>query len=233
MKTPYSIEKNRKHDSRLGFFPQLRPRALKDLDAIKLCSYSARAILFMERQAPRGVYLLCAGDVKLSVSSSEGKTLVLNIAKPGDILGLVPILYGTPHEATAETLAFCELAFVPRGAFLRFLTRHPEAYEVVADQLSSQYQLACEQLRNLALSASAPEKLAKLLLDFAMAGQRTRKGAQMRFPLTHEKIAEFIGTTRETVTRTLAEFKSRRLVELRGRTLVIEDCRGLEKFVTL
>lgn len=232
MKAPQRIEKSRKHDFRLGFFSQLRPRALRDLGAIKLSTYSAREILFMERQAARGIYVLCAGDVMLSVSSSQGKTLILHIAKPGDVLGLVPALCGTLHEATAETLTACQLAFVPRLAFLRFLAKHPEAYADVAGQLSSQYQLACEQLRNLALSTSAPEKLAKLLLDFAMEGQRIGKGTHIKVPLTHEKIAECIGTTRETVTRTLLEFKSRRLAELRGRTLVIEDHQGLEKFVT-
>ena len=177
--------------------------------------------------------MLCEGEVKLSISSSEGKKLILRIAKAGEVLGLVSALAGTPHEVTAETLRPCQVAFIPRDAFLRFLSKHPEAYPMAASQLGAQYQVACEQLRNVALSSSAPEKLAKLLLDFATTGQHTKEGTRVKLPLTHDEIAEFIGTTRETVTRTLSEFKNQHLVELRGSTLVIGDREALEDFVTV
>ncbi|HLH09833.1 MAG TPA: Crp/Fnr family transcriptional regulator, partial [Terriglobales bacterium] len=137
------------------------------------------------------------------------------------------------HEVTAETLRPCQVAFIPRDAFLRFMAKHQEVYPFIANQLGSHYQVACEQLRNLGLSASAPEKLAKLLLDFAVTGQPTKDGTRIKLPLTHEEIAEFIGTTRETVTRTLSEFKSQHLVEVHGSTLVIENREALEEFVTV
>ena len=233
MRIPHHIPKSGKHDLRVGFLSELRPRVLKEFDSIKLrCAHSAREVLFMEGQPARGVYVLRAGDVKLSVSSTEGKTLILDIAKPGRALGLVPALSGTAHELTAETLTFCQLAFFPRDGFLRLLAKYPEAYAAVAIQVSSQYQIACDQLRNFALSASAPERLAKLLLDFAVEGQDVAEDAQIKFGLTHERIAQFIGTTRETVTRTLREFSSRRLAHLRGGTLVIEDRQGLKKLAT-
>jgi CRP/FNR family transcriptional regulator, cyclic AMP receptor protein len=238
MKGPYGFELNDNcQNCKIrgnGFFCQLSPAALKDLDAIKFTSaYPAGAVLFIEKQTARGVYILCEGQVKLSISSSEGKKLILRMTKPGEVLGLVSALSGTPHEVTAETLRPCQVAFIPRDAFLRFLSKHPEAYPFVAGQVGSHYQVACEQLRNLGLSASAPEKLAKLLLDFAVTGQQTKDGTHVKLPLTHEEIAEFIGTTRETVTRTLSDFKSQHLAELRGSTLVIEDREALEEFVTV
>jgi CRP/FNR family transcriptional regulator, cyclic AMP receptor protein len=238
MKGPYGFElSDNCQNCRLrgkGFFCQLPQPALKDLDAIKFSStYPAGAVLFIEKQTARGVYVLCEGEVKLSISSSEGKKLILRIAKAGEVLGLLSALTGSPHELTAETLRPCQVAFIPRDAFLRLLAKHPEAYPIVASQLGTQYQLACEQLRNLGLTASAPEKLAKLLLDFSVTGQQTKEGTRVKLPLTHEEIAEFIGTTRETVTRTLSEFRSQHLVELRGSTLVVEDRKALEEFVTV
>ena len=217
-----------------GFFCQLPPGAVKDLDAIKFSSvYPEGAVLFIEKQTARGIYIICEGQVKLSISSSEGKTVILRIAKAGEVLGLVPALAGTPHEVTAETLRPAQVAFIPRDVFLRFIAKHPEAYPIIADQLGAQYRVACEQVRNLGLSASAPEKLAKFLLDFAVGGQQTKEGTRVKLPLTHEEIAEFIGTTRETVTRTLSEFKSQHLVELHGSTLLIENREALEEFVTV
>jgi CRP/FNR family transcriptional regulator len=135
---------------------------------------------------------------------------------------------GSPYEVTAETLHPCQVAFVRRDDFLRFVAKHPEAYQGVVKQLSTLYSGACEQLRTVGLSASAPEKLARLLLDWSPEAKETKQGTVVKLPLTHEEIAEFIGTTRETVTRTLGEFKSRQLVVLQGSTLLISNRSALE-----
>lgn len=211
------------------FFCQLPPPALKDFDAIKSATtYPAGAVLFLEKQDPRGVFVLCAGEIKLSISSSEGRTLILRIARPGEILGLMAVMTDKPYEVTAETLHPCQIAYVRREEFRRFVAKHPEASQGVIRQLSSLYQGACDQLRTVGLSTSAPEKLARLLLDWSAGDKKTKEGTQVKLPLTHEEIAEFIGTTRETVTRTLSEFKHRQLVALNGSTLMISNREVLE-----
>jgi CRP/FNR family transcriptional regulator len=215
-----------------GFFCQLPPAALKELDAIKFVStYPAKAMLFLEKQTARGIYLLCDGEMKLSVSSREGKTLILRIAKSGDVLGLMAVLAGTSHEVTAETLRPCQVAFIRREAFLAFLAKHPEAYPTLARQLGASYQAACEQLRTVCLSESAEERLAKFLLEFSANGQETKQGTRVKLPLSHQEIGELIGTARETVTRTLSEFKAQELVTIQGSTLLIRDRLALESKV--
>ena len=96
------------------------------------------------------------------------------------------------------------------------------------NQLTTLYIGACEQLRTVGLSSSAPEKVARLLLDWASEGKPTKSGTQIKLPLTHQEIAEFVGTTRETVTRTLSEFKNKHLVVLQGSTLTITNRAALE-----
>jgi CRP/FNR family transcriptional regulator, cyclic AMP receptor protein len=233
MRGPYGFEPNENCRScnlrTNGFFCQLSAPALKDFNAVKSqATYPAGALLFLEKQDPRGVFVLCAGQVKLSISSSAGKTLILRIANPGEILGLMATMSGSPYEVTAETLHPCQVAFIRRDDFLRFVAEHPEAYQGVVQQLSMLYSGACEQLRTVGLSASAPEKLARLLLDWSPAAKGGNQGIPVKLPLTHEEIAAFIGTTRETVTRTLSEFKSRQLVALQGSTLMISDRPALE-----
>jgi CRP/FNR family transcriptional regulator len=233
MRGPYGFEANENCQScklRVdGFFCQLSAPAVKDFNAVKSpASYPAGALLFLEKQDPRGVFVLCAGQVKLSISSSAGKTLILRIAKPGEILGLMATMAGIPYEVTAETLHPCQVAFVRRDDFLRFVAKHPEAYQGAVKQLSTLYSGACEQLRTVGLSASAPEKLARLLLDWSTEAKDTKQRTQVKLPLTHGEIAEFIGTTRETVTRTLSEFKNRHLVALEGSTLMISNRAALE-----
>jgi CRP/FNR family transcriptional regulator len=88
--------------------------------------------------------------------------------------------------------------------------------------------MACEQLRTVGLSTSAPEKLARLLLEWSESGKTNDGGVHFRFPLTHGEIGEFIGASRETVTRTLSVFKSRQLVAFHGSTLTIPSKAALE-----
>lgn len=233
MRGPYGFETNDNCQScklRAGaFFCQFSAPAVEDFSSIKsTATYPAGALLFLEKQESRGVFVLCAGEVKLSISSSAGKTLILRIAKAGEILGLMATMSGTAYEVTAETLHPCQVAFLRRDDFLHFVTKHPEVYQNVVKQLSSLYSGACDQLRTVGLSASAPEKLARLLLSWTADVKNTSAGATIKLPLTHEDIAEFIGTTRETVTRTLSEFKSQHLVELEGSTLMISNRSGLE-----
>lgn len=233
MRGPYGFELNENCQScklrANGFFCQLSPAALADFNTVKSpATYPAGAVLFLEKQDPRGVFILCAGEVKLSISSSGGKTMILRIAKAGEILGLMASMSGASYEVTAETLHPCQVAFVRRGDFLRFVSKHPEAYQGVVKQLTTLYSGACEQLRTVGLSASAPERLARLLLEWSGDPKGPNQGEQIKLPLTHEEIAEFIGTTRETVTRTLGEFKNRHLVSLQGSTLSIFNRPALE-----
>ena len=233
MRGPYGFDLNENCQSckvrANGFFCQLSPAAMTDFNKIKSpATYPAGAVLFLEKQDPRGVFVLCAGQVKLSISSSGGKTLILRIAKPGEILGLMATMSGIPYEVTAETLHPCQVAYVRRDDFLCFVGKHPEVYQGVVRQLSTLYSGACEQLRTVGLSASAPEKLARILLEWSADPKDAKRSTQIKLPLTHEEIAEFIGTTRETVTRTLSEFKNRQLVSLQGSTLMISDRPALE-----
>lgn len=238
MRGPYGFEMNSNCQDctirKSGFFCQLPPKALKDFDAISVGSaYPEGSVLFMEKQDARGVFLLCEGTVKLTINSSEGKTLILRIAKPGEVLGLTSVVSGQTYEMTAETMYPSHVAFVRRADFLRFVAQHPEVSQSIVRQLSASYKGACEQLRTVGLSESAQGRLAKLLLDWSTGAEQTKSGIRVKLPLTHEQIAEFIGSSRETVTRTLSEFRSKQLVTLRGTTLMIANRAALESFVTV
>jgi CRP/FNR family transcriptional regulator len=137
---------------------------------------------------------------------------------------------GAQAEMTAETLYPSKIAIIERSEFLGFLMRHPEVYQTLSVEISRSLNRTYEQLRTVGLSSSAPEKLARLLLDWGENGQKTENGMRFHFPLTHEEIGEFIGTSRETVTRTLTTFKQRQLVACHGATLTIPNRMALATF---
>ena len=215
-------------------FCDLPDPAVQALEQIKYATaYPKGAILFVEGQAPRGIFVLCKGRVKLSICSTDGKTLILKIAEAGEVLGLSASVSGNPYELTAETIDPCQINFVKRDDFLHFLKEQPDACMRVAEQLSEKYNSACREIRSLGLSHSAAEKLAKLLLEWtAKNGEGSKQEPRIKLALTHEEIAQMIGTSRETVTRLFAEMKKRQIVQAKGSTLVIRNKVALKALAT-
>lgn len=216
-----------------NFFCSLGPQALDDFQKINFSTaYPAGATLFVEGQTARGVFLVCQGQVKLSLSSADGRTLILKMSKPGELLGLHACVSGLPYEMTAETAQPCQVNFISRQDFLKFLNRHGDACMKAAEHLSHTCHDAVELIRTLGLSHSAGERLARLLLEMSLAAKPARNGpTRIKVALSHEEIAQIIGTSRETVTRLLSEFRKKKLADLKGSTLVIQDRAGLERLV--
>ena len=83
-------------------FCNLSPQAAQRLNDIKSTAvYPKGAMLFIEGQQPRGIFILCSGKVKLSTSSREGKTIITKISDSGDVLGLNAVISNRPYEVTA------------------------------------------------------------------------------------------------------------------------------------
>jgi CRP/FNR family transcriptional regulator, cyclic AMP receptor protein len=237
MKTPYGLQVIEsclgcpmRHDR---LFCNLPPRTLEGLDAISSsATYPKGAILFVEGQEARGVFVICNGRMKLSASSADGKSLILRIADAGEVVGLPGTISGKPYEVTAEALEPLQANFIPRDVFLKFLREHGEVAVRVAEMLSEIYYATYREVRYLGLSGSAGEKLARFLLDLAAEGGKTGKGGpapRIALTLTHEEIAQMIGSSRETVTRIFADFRRKHLIEVHGSTLLITNKAGLEK----
>src|SRR6516225_4807917 len=211
-------------------FCDLPAAALQSFENIKYATaYPKGAVLFVEGQSPRGIFVLCKGRVKLSICSTDGKTLILKITEPGELLGLSASVSGKPYELTAETVDPCQVNFVKRVDFLRFLRENADACLRVAEQLSEKYNSACREIRSLGLSHSAAEKLAKLLLEWsARNGEAAKVEPRVKLALTHEEIAQMIGTSRETVTRLFADLKKRQIVQTKGSSLLIRNKAALK-----
>jgi CRP/FNR family transcriptional regulator len=195
-------------------------------------TYPTGAALFSEGQMPRGVFIVRRGRVKLSVSGSDGRTLILRIAEPGDLLGAASVVSGREYEATAETQEPSELSFIRQNDLLRLMRTHGEIALWVTQHLSHDYSSTCREIRDLMLSDSAGEKLARLLVGWLDNSPESKQSGQVKMGLTHEEIGQMIGTTRETVSRLLAGFKKRRLIQQHGATLVIPNRVALESLIT-
>ena len=237
MRTPYGLEIIENclscphREERL--FCNLPEQTVKALSAItSSASYPKGATLFVEGQPARGVFILCSGRVKLSTSSADGKTLILRISEPGEVLGLPATVTGTCYELTADVVEPAQSNFIARNDFLGFLKENGEAALRVAQQLGETYHAAIAEMRTIGLSHSAGEKLARFLLEWAANFPEEKGQVRLKLTLTHEEIAQMIGSSRETVTRLLADFRRKQLLQVIGSTLIIKNKTALQSIVT-
>ncbi len=213
-------------------FCDLPAAAVKRLAEITAsATYPKGATLFVEGQAARGVFIICNGHVKLSTSAADGKTLILKIADPGEVLGLPATISGKPYEVTAEVLEPTQANFISKIDFQNFLREFGEAALRVARELSETYYSAFDEMRTIGLSSSAGEKLARFILEWAANQPNGASPLRITLSLTHEEIAQMIGSSRETVTRLFADFKKKDLLQVKGSTLLIKDKAALERLV--
>jgi CRP/FNR family cyclic AMP-dependent transcriptional regulator len=238
MKSPYGLPciescsscKLRSDD----FFCTLSEDSLRAFNQITHAAvFPGGAAIFTEGQDPQGIFMLCRGQAKLSTTSREGKTFILRIAKPGEVLGLHSIITGKPYELTAETTQPSQLDFVSREDFLRFLNDHGDACLRAAQHIGRDCQSAYDVIRTIGLSNSISGRVAKFLLESATDGMVKNGTVTVGMSLTHEELSQLMGTSRESITRTLADFRKKNLMELKGSTLTIHDKPALERLVTV
>jgi CRP/FNR family transcriptional regulator, cyclic AMP receptor protein len=235
MNTPYGLDIIESCVScklrRDSWFCCLSPEVLKSFSASShLNTYPGGAVLFVEGQMPRGAFVLCSGKVKLSTTSREGKVLILKMAGPGDALGLSAVISGTCYELTAETAGPCQVNFIEREALMKMLDKHGELGMHSAQALSKEFQSAYRDIHDLVLARSSAGKLAKLLLSWTTGREKENGTTEIRIrsSLTHEEMAQMIGSSRETVTRLLSELKKKEFIRLEGSILVIRNRTALE-----
>lgn len=194
-------------------------------------SYPTGAVLFAEGQAPRGVFIVRRGRVKLSICGSDGRTLILRIVEAGCPLGVAAVVSGRQYEATAETQEPSEVSFLRQNDLLRLMRVHGELALWVTQHISQDYAGTCREIRDLILSDSASEKLARLMVGWLDQNAAANNPSQVKLALTHEEIGQMIGTSRETVSRLFAGFKKQRLIQQNGCTLVIPNRVALESLI--
>lgn len=214
-------------------FGDLPPAIVRELEMVTLTNhYPTGAVLFNEGQPARGIYVVQSGLVKLSVCASDGRTLILRIAQPGEAMGSASTIGGRDYEATAEAQQPCDVTFIRQSDVLRMMRVYGEFALWITQLLSRDYNSTCREIRTLMLSGSASEKLARLLVGWLDQRTGSPNPTRMKVPLTHEEIGQMIGTSRETVTRLMAGFRKQRMIEQEGATLVVSNRLALESLIT-
>jgi CRP/FNR family cyclic AMP-dependent transcriptional regulator len=195
---------------RPGWFCSLGSAVLADPElATSTITLPAQAALFSQGDDARCLYLICSGYMKLVTGSGDERQMIVRVAGPGSILGLYAVLAHGVYEVSAESLTAAQLRPVERDRFLAFLRTHKEAQMRAVQCICQEYRFALQDACRLALSETVATRLGRLLLELAQQIGEHLPAGEFRFPLllTHEEMASMTSTTRETVTRTLGQFR--------------------------
>ena len=215
-----------------GFFCHLSHDTIADFNKIKHAAvFPEHAVVLVEGQSPCGIFVLCQGRAKLSTTSRDGKTLIVRIAVPGEVLGLHAVVTGGPFELTVETMQPCQLDYVGREDMMHFLRDHPDASLHATQHLARDCSDAYGVVRSIGLSHSVSERFARFLLETSADGEVSNGTVRVRLAMTHEEISQLVGTSRETITRLLSEFRRSDMAELKGSMLIIHNRPALAHLV--
>jgi CRP/FNR family transcriptional regulator, cyclic AMP receptor protein len=216
---------------RPGWFCSLGSAVLEDPElAGSTILLPAQAALFTEGEDARCLYLICSGYLKLASGSQDERQMIVRVAGPGSILGLYAVLSHGVYEVSAESLTATQLRPVERERFLAFLRGHKEAQMRAVQCICQEYRFALQDACRLALSETVATRLGRLLLELAhQIGEKTPEGL-FRFPLllTHEEMASMTSSTRETVTRTLSQFRRDHWISIEDSLVTIHEPERLQ-----
>ncbi len=211
---------------RPGWFCSLGSAVLADLElATSTISLPAQASLFTQGEDARCLYLICSGYLKLTAGRPEDRHMIVRVAGPGSMLGLYAVLSHGVYEVTAESLTPAQLRPVERERFLTFLRSHKEAQLRAVQCICQEYRFALQDACRIALAETVAARLARLLIELShQIGEHTEAG-EYRFPLllTHEEMASMTCTTRETVTRTLGQFRKEGWITIEDSILTLHS----------
>jgi CRP-like cAMP-binding protein len=203
------------------------------LDEFQVCGtsgiYKSRQVVFHQGTPADGLYLLCHGAVKLYQADRFGREHILAIATPGDILGELRLEPGETYSASAEAITDSQLRYLPEDRLVPFVQKHPMVGIRLIASLSKALAVSHAKAGDLALN-HAEVRLAKLLVNLARSeGELHNGSARIVLRYSRREIAEMIGVSTETAIRLLGRLKSKSLLSVHLRELVITDLARLTR----
>lgn len=202
-------------------FCNLGEEARKFLDTQSISmEYPRGNTIFREGDSGDAVFVLCSGKVKMTATSSEGRSAILRIAGPGDVLGVSAVLTSGSYEVTAEALEPCRIRVLHARTLTHFMKEFSDATVGVTRALTQDYRAAFQEVRRIALPETPAGRVARLLLDW-VDDNKSKTPSTITMALTHEELASMTATTRETVTRTLSRFRKENVISTKGVSLTV------------
>ena len=194
---------------------------------IKVANYRPRQVIYLPGDRAQGVHFLTSGRIKISKVTRDGKELTLAYRSEGDFFGEPCLLEGGPREEMAEAMDASVTVEVARERLDELLRSDGGAAYKFSRALIARRKDLETRVEQL-IFKDVGAKLAELLLNLGHEhGISDQRGTVVGLKITHQEMANLIGSTRETVSLTLSQFKRKGLIQTEGRKVILSDPEGL------
>ncbi len=231
------MEKKQLKTNIINIIPLLSELSDQNKDLIKNALIEKRlskgSILFQENDPADAVWFLREGKVRLSKSSPDGKELVLNIRKAGDLFAEVALFRKTVYPATAEMMEDGEVVLIRNQELEKIVMQYPEVGISIIQIMGERLHLAQSKLRDVALYGKLGALSATLLRLAKEYGVETNDGITIDLNLTHQELANFIGAARENVNRMMSTLEKANILTMKKGVVCIKDTEGLKGYISL
>jgi CRP-like cAMP-binding protein len=216
------------HLKRCNLFEHLAPDELRVVEGRSRARKFPRGNpIYLPVDQADGVLLVASGRAKICNFTAEGKQAILSFVEPGEIFGELALFGDQQREEYAEAVDPSLILLIPNDEMLRLIEAHPSVSLGVTKLMGLRRRRVERRLKYL-LFRSNRERLVHLLLELAeQYGQRRPEGVLLTIKLSHQDLANVIGSTRETVTVVLGDLQSEGLLELGRRKIVLRDIGSL------
>ncbi len=213
---------------KIPFLEKVAPHVLAELvQIVEIREIPRRQVIYLPGDPGDRVFFINGGRVKCSKVTRDGKELTLAYRGAGHMFGELCVMDGAPREEMAEAMKNAIITEIPRERFRDLLLSDAGLsfdFATVVGQRRRQIETKVEHL----VFRDVQAKLAALLLELGTEyGVETEDGIQIGLKITHQEMANLIGSTRETISLTLAQFKKKGLLDLSGRAVILRDQDGL------
>jgi CRP-like cAMP-binding protein len=213
---------------KIPILAELGPDATARLaETVEMREIRRREVIYLPGDPGGSLFIVNGGRVKISKVTRDGKALTLNYCGPSELFGETCLVEGGPREEMAEAIENSMVTEIERGEFERLLHQHATLGYHMTKLLASRRRDLENKLETLVFR-DVTAKLAELLLQLASEyGVEDSRGTLVALKITHQELANLIGSTRETVSLTLSQFKKKNLICTEGRKVIISDAESL------
>jgi len=205
---------------KVSLFKDLDATSLDELKAVTVTrAFPKNSIIINEGDENQSLYILESGRVKVYLSDEDGREIVLNTHGPGEYFGEVALLDDAPRSASVLTLEESKIGMIHKADFEKILRQKPEVALGVIKDLLRRLRLSTESVRSLALM-DVYGRVAKLLLDLS---EENNGNLTVTEKLTHQDIADRVGSSREMISRIFKDLKQGGYIEVENQRITIKD----------
>jgi len=193
-------------------------------------TFKSESVIFLRGDPGDALFGVVSGRVRVSTQTANGREVILNVMKPGDVFGEIALLDGQPRTASATALSPTQLIIIQRADFIALLQRDPQLAIHLIELLCGRVRWTSQQMEDTSL-LNVSQRLAKRVLHLASSqGLPTKEGVEIR--ISQEQLAKFLGLSRQIVNKYLQTWKRKRWIGLGRGRLIVSDERALLKLGT-